>query len=274
MGESGTGERGPGMEISDFEYTRMAQFMEQQRRHIAALEQENHELRRQVEDLRRGAGMAIVVQGRVIPVNPAPAEMPLPNAGPVPHPSFGPAVQQAQPAPQSQPYFPRPVQYAQPAPRPEVFSEEMWITGQMRAVGASVPPPAPRPISPSQDMTPSWLREDPTPAPTPAPSSAKRHTLATATGSHPALPKPPFQQPQPPQPSQQPRAAAPNPQQTGRQRVPARPLSRPPVHRLEAIPLPSLAQLTGQHPAIHIPGRQQQPEPGERTPYSDSFVLG
>lgn len=256
------------MEISDNEYARLVQWAEQQRQRIAALEQENRELRRQVDDLRRGVGMAVVVQGRVIPVDPAPAEVPLPNAGPVPHPSFGPALhrlsQQPQPAPQpTQPLQPmqptqqrRAVPRLQPAPRPEVFSEELWITGQMRAVKAPTPAATPthHPMTASQEMTPSWLREDAPPAPTPKP----RRTLATATNSHPAIPKPPTQ-PVPSTPS----ALS---QPTGRQRVTARPLSRP------SAPLPSLAQLTGQQPAVRIPGRQRR-EPDERNPYSDSFVL-
>lgn len=266
------------MEISEHEYARLVQWAEQQQRRIAALERENHELRRQVEDLRRGVGMAIVVQGRVIPVNPAPAEVPLPNAGPVPHPSFGPAlytspqpVPASQPSQYQQPNRPiQPSQPIQPAPRPEVFSEELWITGQMRAVKA--PTPAPHPLSPSQEMTPSWLREEPPQAPTPMPTppSAPHRTLSAATGSHPAMPKP-----QQPSRFRQPRSEpiTPTPQQTGRQRVPARPLGHLPLPRLEPTSLPTLAQLTGQQPAVRAPGRQRQ-NPDERTPYSDSFVLG
>lgn len=257
---------GTGMEISEHEYARLMQWTEQQQRRIAGLERENHELRRQVEDFRRGVGMAVVVQGRVIPVNPAPAEVPLPNAGPVPHPSFGPSLQtsprqppsaQQPPQPQYQPAHP--MQPAQPAPRSEVFSEEMWITGQRRAVKAPAPPPAQRPISSSQEMTPSWLREDPPPAPAP------RRTLAAATNSHPALPRPLPQQPP---------SAPLSSQQTGRQRVPARPLARqrPLALRLEPTSLPTLAQLTGHQPAVRAPGRQRR-DPDEHTPYSDSFVL-
>lgn len=263
------------MEINEHEYARLVQWAEQQRRHIAALEQENRELRRQVDDLRRGVGMAIVVQGRVIPVNPAPVDVPVPNAGPVPHPSFGPALQTApqqppqlpaQPpyAPQPQPTHQHVAPHIPPAPRPEVFSEELWITGQMRAVKAPVSTPAPRSVTPSQEMTPSWLREDAPQAPTPTP----RRTLAAATSSHPAIPKPPAPaQPRQPYPTPNPTPTPPNPQQMGRQRVSARPLSRP------SAPLPSLAQLTGQQPAVRVPGRQRQ-EPDERSPYSDSFVLG
>ena len=249
------------MEISEHEYARLVRWAEEQQRRLAALEWENHELRQQVNDLRRGVGIAVVVQGRMIPVDPAPAEMPQPNAGPMPHPSFGPALQHAPrsaPAQPSQPHHMPPIQptpSAPPAPRSQVFSEEMWITGQTRAVK---PPPALRPTSLSQEMTPSWLREDAPQSPTPPP--APRRTLATATGSHPAMPKPP-------------RTAPPERQQSGRQRVQARPLSRPSDPRLEAVPLPTLAQLTGQQPAVRIPGREPQ-QPDERTPYSDSFVLG
>ncbi|HLZ21445.1 MAG TPA: hypothetical protein VKQ30_04905 [Ktedonobacterales bacterium] len=249
------------MEISDHEYARMVRWAEQQLQRVAALEEENRELRRQVEDLRRGVGMAVVVQGRVISVNPAPAEVPLPNAGPVSHPSFGPVFQTGpQPVPAQPPYQPPYQEPVQPTPRQEVFSEGLWITGQTHAVKA--PAPAQRSTSPSQEMTPSWLREDVPQAPTAPP--APRRTLSAATSSHPAMPKP-----QPPAPPQPPRAAPSAPQPAGRQRVLARPLTP----RLEATSLPSLAQLTGQQPAVRVPGRKRQ-QPDDHTPYSDSFVLG
>lgn len=217
------------MGISEHEYARLVRWVEQQQGHIAALEAENRALRRELADLRRGVGLSVVVQGRLLPVNPTPTEVPQPNAGTTPHPSYG------------------------PVPRPPLYSESTWITGQARASN----PPAPvrhRPITPSQEMTPSWLRDNDPHTPPQAP--APRRTLAAATGPYPTAPRPSSQQ----------YRVAPDRQQTARQRVPARPLPYAP----EVAPMPSLAELTGQRPAIRIPGWSQS---GERNPYSDSFVL-
>ena len=218
------------MGISEHEYARLVRWVEQQQGHIAALEAENRALRRELEDLRRGVGMSVVVQGRVLPVNPTPPEMPRPQAGTPPHPSYG------------------------PAPRPPVYSESAWITGQAHAVNTPPPAPAPRrPATSSQEMTPSWLRDSEPRTPPPA----QRRTLSSATGAYPSTPRPP---------AQQHFRAAPDWQQTGRQRVPARPLP----HSPEVAPMPSLSELTGQRPAIRIPGWSQS---DRRNPYADSFVL-
>lgn len=139
-----------------------------------------------------------------------------------------------------------------PTPAPAPAPDSAWLTGQMRAVHAPAQRTAgarvARQQAASQEMTPTWLREEaplsgPVVPPVPSSSSwpstpggaAQRpRTLASATGKQPAV---------------RPR--------------------RPTVPRLEPEHLPSLAQMTGRHPAARVPVRSA----GERSPYSDSFVL-
>ena len=49
-------------------YQAMAEWLEQQERRLRALEEENRELRRQLGEMRRGMGIAVVIEGRTIPL--------------------------------------------------------------------------------------------------------------------------------------------------------------------------------------------------------------
>jgi hypothetical protein len=88
------------------EYEQYANWYEHQQRRIAELETENRELRRQLEDLRRGIGIAVLIHGRPIPLTPL-----QPSA----HLSDGPASSSG----------------AHGAP--PLYPEESWLTGPQRA---------------------------------------------------------------------------------------------------------------------------------------------
>jgi hypothetical protein len=222
------------------DYEQMSIWLERQQRRIEDLEVENRDLRRQLDELRRGVGVAVMIHGRAIslaslpssgsahssdgPASSAPRR-PVP-AAPIPH-SYGSSA----PQPSYAPPAPSQVQVRQPAPAS--FPENDWLTGPQRSVKALprrerahvVPPAPPRPLSPTQEMTPSWLRE-----------------------------------------------AAPAPQEPRQWRPRARTDSLPVPPRLEPVPQApqrTLAQITRQQGAM----RPTDPHPG-RNPYSDSFVLG
>lgn len=167
-----------------------------------------------------------------------------------------------------QPAWPMPSEASMPqrAPRSAPAPDSTWLTGQMRAVRAPVSRVeaiGPRSVAANaQNMTPTWLREEvPLPAPsipsapswpsTAMPSMPRPRTLASATGKQPAV-RSPLRQGQAPTPF----AAAQS--------------RRPVAPRLEPEHLPSLAQMTGHRPAVRLSGKPDT----ERSPFSDSFVLG
>lgn len=223
-----------------------------QRQRIVALEAENRELRHQLEELRRGMGIAVLIEGQAIPLTalaPAPAaRMPVPtqppramSATPASRPSTtsGRMAVVRGPAAPSTPYSPMPL------PRPSIPSappriaasvrDEGWLTGPTPAV-------RPRPLAAhsSSNVTPAWLRDE---APTVV-------AAPVAPVSQPAY----VSQAQP-------------------RRLSTGPLVRPSVPRLQPAGFPTLAQITGRMRAVRA---QPQPEvwPGGRNPYTDSFVLG
>lgn len=290
-------ERGHQMELSNEQYRQLVGWMERQQRRVADLERENRELRRQLDELRSGVGVSLVIQGRALPLTVLPAPEP---TGPVAaaahartgeHPAYGlpnslSSVPAARPSHSSHPAYSAPLAEQSlspffpitPAPpptptpvRPTPAPESTWLTGRMRAVRAPAQASRtgeserPRLATPSQEMTPAWLREYEDvrmpapiipPAPswpsTPQPSAQRPRTLTAATGKQPAV-RPPLRQ-------SQSSAALP---------TPARP-RRPTAPRLEPEHLPTLAEMTGRQPAVRLPGKPS----AERSPFSDSFVLG
>ncbi len=285
------------VELSNEQYTQMVGWMERQQRRVADLERENRELRRQLDELRCGVGVSLVIQGRALPVTVLPAPEPTgPVAAAPAHartgeypaysmrnsPSSVPAAPWSLPsssAPLAEqppsPFFPiTPAIPPAPVPtpaRPTPAPDSTWLTGRMRAVRAPMTPARagefapPRAAMPSQDMTPAWLREHdevrmPEPILPPVPSwpsttpaaSQRPRTLAAATGKQPAV-RSPLRQGQS-------SATAPN---FASPRQPMAP-------RLEPEPLPTLAEMTGRQPAVRLAGKR----PAERSPFSDSFVLG
>src|SRR5258708_7309635 len=133
------------------------------RKRARQLEIENCELRRELDELRRGVGITVLIQGRLVPLSALPAAGTVRPSYPTPAPFAATGQQSAaatfpplptwseppsQPAPPSLPYPPTPAPRRAPQsparganPRSEPFPEEAWITGQRRVVR----PPARQP---------------------------------------------------------------------------------------------------------------------------------
>jgi hypothetical protein len=222
------------------DYEQMSVWLERQQRRIEDLEAENRDLRRQLDELRRGVGVSVMIHGRAIPLaSPSPSgsayssdgpasstpRRPVP-AAPISH-SYGSSAPQPSYAP------PAPPQVAARQPAPASYPDNDWLTGPQRPVKASphrarahvIPAAPPRARSASQEMTPSWLRSD-----APAPQEPRQWRPHARTDS---LPVPPRLEPIPQAPQR------------------------------------TLAQITGQQHAM----RPDESHRG-RNPYSDSFVLG
>lgn len=247
----------------------MSNIIQIQQQRIAELEADNRDLRRQLDELRRGAGIAVLIDGQAIPLTtltPAPAPRPpvLSHPTQLTHPTQPipaipamPATLAARPtstsgrmpvvrgtAAPSTPYprmpLPRPSAPAAPA------QDDGWLTG-------ATPVVRPRPSAvipaarPSSNVTPAWLRDE-------AP------TVVAPPVAHVA-------------PVSQPAPVSQMPQGAPRRRLSTGPLARASVPRLQPEGFPTLAQITGRMRAVRA---QPQPElwPGERNPYADSFVLG
>ncbi|HST89455.1 MAG TPA: hypothetical protein VLJ14_13865 [Ktedonobacterales bacterium] len=250
----------------------MSNLMQLQQRRIAELETENRDLRRQLDELRRGAGIAVLIEGQAIPLTTlAPAPVPRPPV--LMHPTHlsqpisampaMPATFAARPsttsgrmpavrgtAAPSTPYPRMPMQRpSTPSVPVRVVAptrDDGWLTGATPAVRPW--PLAAMPAArPSSGVTPAWLRDE-------APTVVVAPVAPVAPVSQPA-------------PVSQMLSSAP------RRRLSTGPLARPSVPRLQPAGFPTLAQITGQMRAVRA---QPQPElwPGERNPYADSFVLG
>ncbi len=280
------------MELSNEQYGQILSWMDRQQRRVAELETENNELRRQLDDLRRGVGVSLVIQGRALPVSVLnalePASAVASSAIPVPAPigEYLASSLPGTPVPAPRPTHPAYPTYSAPratqapitpvspvtpqhqmASRATPAPDSTWLTGKMRTVRPTAPQSSgmerQRTETPSHEMTPNWLREDTrTPTspiaprvqswlPTPLPATPKPRTLASATGKQQAV-RPPLRQEQATTSPTQPRPR------------------RSTLPHLEPEHLPSLAQMTGRQPAVRIPGKPTT----ERTPFSDSFVLG
>lgn len=248
----------------------MSNLMQLQQRRIAELEAENRDLRRQLDELRRGSGIAVLIEGQAIPLTTlAPAPVPRPpvlthsthpsqpmRAMPAARPSTTsgrmPIVRgtaaPSTPYPRTPLPMPRPSVPSAPVRAVALASDDGWLIGATAAVRPQ--PAAAMPAArPASSVTPAWLRDE-------AP------TVAAA----PIAPVAPVRQPAPV--SQMPPSAP-------RRRLSTGPLARPSVPRLQPTGFPTLAQITGQMRAVRAQP-QPQPElwPGERNPYADSFVLG
>lgn len=252
------------------EYRQALAWIEQLRTRVAQLEAENGDLLRQLDELRRGVGVAVVIQGHAIPL-----AAPLSSTGArqtgAPIAAFPPASQPfptPYPAPNGPISAPYPSAYPQSAPlssplgggaqtgrTPALSSENGWLTGQIPAVrpgnAASTGQRGGgqrQQIRPSQRVTPEWLREE------------------TQGGQQPVQHRPVSRgTDQIPEASPYPGAANARPRPRGG--VPARPISG----QESSEPLPSLAELTGHIPAVRGRGKLSQ---RERDEFDDSFVLG
>jgi hypothetical protein len=176
----------------------VARWLAEREQRIQALEAENHALRQQLERLRQGVGIALVIEGRVVPMAPSsagvitsapvPAVAPVPahNATqprPVPHPIPHPPLHAtgmtgAQPAPhwpRREPSSPAwPPLAETPAHLPAVGSLTptgpvsaigQWTGGPSRAASMPGAQPAGRP-------EPRWFEDE---APAPATRDVRAH---------------------------------------------------------------------------------------------------
>ena len=234
----------------------MNNLVQLQQRRIAELEAENRDLRHQLDELRRGMGIAVLIEGRAIPLT-ALAHPPALRSPVRTHPSQPmPVALGARPSTTSGrmpivrgPSAPSTPYSRLPLPQPSVPSappravapapDDGWLTGSTPALRPHPPVAAPA-APPSSSVTPAWLRDE---APTVVAVPMSQPAPASPTSHAPA------------------------------RRLSTGPLARPSVPRLQPTGFPTLAQITGRMGAVRT---QPQPErwPGERNPYADSFVLG
>ena len=257
----------------------MSNLMQLQQRRIAELEAENRDLRRQLDELRRGAGIAVLIEGQAIPLTTL-APPPAPRPPVLTHPSQPMSAMPAMPA--------MPAMSAMPVP---LATRSSTTSGRMPTVRGTAAPstpyprmPMPRPstpsapvraVAPAQDN--GWLTGA-TPVVRPQPSAAMPATMPTARPASSVTPswlrdEAPTVVAAPVAPAAPVSQSAPVSQVQPRRRLSTGPLARPSVPRLQPSGFPTLAQITGRMRAVQA---QPQPElwPGERNPYADSFVLG
>ncbi len=222
--------------IPDRDYHRLMAQIQYQQRCIAALEAENSELQRRLNDLRRGIGISVTVQGQtmsltspvitVVSQSTEPADPGITGIFPSMEAPIGTSYATNQGA-SPRAYAPPPRPTA-PRGRDNRASGSSSRAGQVpygSPEGVESPPPEPDRVA-----TPPWLRDQPSEWP----------TLSTP---HPSVG----------------RAA---PRGTGL------PPESPPHDQFS-----TLAKLTGHHPAVHERSDQRQ-YPHGPTAFSDSFVLG
>jgi hypothetical protein len=126
-------------------FEEMSTWLEQQERRVRTLEAENRELRRQLEELRRGVGISVVIEGRTVPLAPASlvtdvtaASGAVPAVQPLARDSRDPQI--------------RPAEYRAPHPQPQPGA----APSAFGAAPAVSPPPAsaPRPHPGLAPITP------------------------------------------------------------------------------------------------------------------------
>jgi hypothetical protein len=236
----------------------VSHWIDQQQRRIQQLEDENIELRRQLDDLRRGVGLALVIEGRAIPLAAQPrSRSPQPGDGSPVHAPFAHPDSRALATPNvpdlavgtaSTPPYARAQRASAPINETAPFPEAAWLTDSDAALASPrrrdrlAPTPLRQPTS-SQDMTPSWLRED-APAPRHSPPNA-------AVQTHEARPA-------------QAQAMS---QFLSRAQSTGDALAT--TAHAEPVPLRTLAQITGHQQAVRQRGTADR-----RNLFSDSFVLG
>ncbi|MGZ3673215.1 MAG: hypothetical protein ACXVCO_02810, partial [Ktedonobacterales bacterium] len=207
----------------------------------------------------------------ISPAASAPTSTPVPPPSPFapqqrPYPTYPPIHPTAHAAP------PSPPSQRPSAPHSEAaFGENAWLTGSTPAVKPTQPDrqqqphparsmprqgnrrvePQQSPQQPQRFTPPDWLSEE-------APTVAWETESGAAAPSHSHTP-------------------------AQRQRVPQTPIGPVPEEiwraeqRFESGKFPTLAQITGQHHAVRIPGKRKKASDahdGSHSPFTDSFVLG
>ncbi len=286
-------------------YVQMIDAVRWQQQRIIELEAENRELHRQLEDLRRGVGISLVIDGRQISFasSPAAASMPHPGAGPAQDAAWTSGVRSSSaptsasvptPRPMPSPITPQhpfptqpPVQAAaHTAPPPQrihaqpgeaaTFPENAWLTG---------PTPALKPAQPAQQQQ---QQQQPTRhaahqeknrrvEPQQPPQQLQRFTPPAWLHEEAPSAASWESEPEASAPSSHPRVAA------RRHYTPHNPI--PPVpeeiwraeQQRDMGKFRTLAQITRQQPAVSIPGKPRKTNNthgNDHSPFADSFVLG
>lgn len=287
------------MSATNTPYLQMTDALRWQQQRIVELEAENRELRRQLEDLRRGVGISLIIDGRQIPLaSPAAAAMPHPSAGPAldaawisgAHPSSAPTTAPVPtprplPSPVTPPYaLPTqpPIQAAAHTAPPQranaqpgeaaAFPENAWLTG---------PAPALKPAQPAQQQQ-QPTRHTPRQEirrvePQQPPQSPQRFTPPAWLHEETPTAASWESEPQASAASSHPRMAA------RRHYTPHNPI--PPVpeeiwraeQQRDSGKFRTLAQITRQQPAVSIPDKPRKTSNthgNDYSPFADSFVLG
>jgi hypothetical protein len=248
----------------------MAAWLLELERRLRVLEVENQELRRQLTDLRRGVGIALVIEGRTVPVAPlSPISAP---TGPVPAAAWprpeppGPVAMPAQPTVGRPSFGPRP----SPANATNAMAHSWPGAG-----GPTDPAPLSDPYLPAQhEPAPTHPRADQRPSWPPAATTAHLPVVRplsvlpsgeTRSESHAAWLRSGSQWPD--LATGRPSYAASYPQTPAAPPTPSSPASLP--------PLAPLGQDPAARPAAPNAREQTQREwqPGERNPFADSFML-
>lgn len=254
---------------TEYEYRQALAWIDHLRTRVAQLETENAHLRLQFDELRRGVGVAVVIQGQTIPLAPlsrqpsAPTPSAMTGSQPVPPGRSQPAGSISAPFPpafQPSAPFAEPIGAAPSGPFRTPYAENTWLTGPTPAVSpqrapkqAQRPAGPPREGRPSQRMTPEWLRDEPPNRANNRPFPQQYDPTPRTTSQTPALGSP--------------GAATSGGQPRPRGGVPARPLEG----QQSGDRLPSLAELTGHVPAVRARAKQAR---RDHEAYDDSFVLG
>ncbi len=288
------------MSATNTPYVQMIDALRWQQQRIIELEAENRELRRQLEDLRRGVGIALVIDGRQISLasSPAAASTSTPSTGPAQdaawtsgaHPSSAPTTASVPtPRPVPSPITP---QYALPTQPPAhaaahtappqranaqpseaaTFPENVWLTG---------PAPALKPAQPAQQQPPtrhtSRQEQNRRVEPQQPPQQLQRFTPPAWLHEEAPSAASWESEPEASAPSSHPRVAA------RRHYTPHNPI--PPVpeeiwraeQQRDMGKFRTLAQITRQQPAVSIPGKPRKTNnthDTDHSPFADSFVLG
>src|SRR5260370_37047776 len=123
------------------DYEQMSVWLERQPRRIEDLEAENRDLRRQLDELRRGVGVSVMIHGRAIPLaSPSPSGSAYSSDGPasstqrrpVPAAPISHSYGSSAPQPSHAPPAPPQVAARQPAPAP--YPGTGRLTGPQRPV--------------------------------------------------------------------------------------------------------------------------------------------
>jgi hypothetical protein len=248
-------------------FDEMAAWLLELERRLRVLEAENQELRRQLTDLRRGVGIALVIEGRTVPV--APLSPITTQSGPVP--AVGPAHTQTGPGEAAR-ALDMPATPAQTGTRYPSFGPLPPLPDAAADMARSWPG-ASRPIDSNAFSNPRLpvAPSQPEPAPARPPSNQHLSWPPAATTAHLPVVRPlsaPLgAEPRPESHAAWLRAGSEWPDQAATRPVPMPPTPPAPLAPFGQNP-------SAPHGGLTPPERSQnERQPGERNPFADSFIL-